>query len=48
MLYEVITFLQQMEDLTDEEAIRQFAFNIMWHYALNVTDPSDFSRNNFV
>lgn len=32
-----------MEDLTDEEAVHQFAFNIMWHYALNVTDPSDFS-----
>jgi len=33
--------LQQMEDLTDEATIRQFAFNIEWHYALNVTDPSD-------
>ena len=38
-----IVLLQQMEDLTDEEAVRQFAFNILWHYALNVTDPSDFS-----
>jgi hypothetical protein len=38
-----IALLQQMEDLDDEEAIRQFAFNIMWQYALNVTDPSDFS-----
>lgn len=38
-----IVLLQQMEDLTDEEAVQQFAFNIMWHYALNVTDPSDFS-----
>ena len=38
-----IVLLQQMEDLTDEEAVHQFAFNIMWHYALNVTDPSDFS-----
>jgi len=36
-----IVLLQQMEDLTDEAAIRQFAFNIEWHYALNVTDPSD-------
>jgi IS5 family transposase len=35
--------LQQQQDLTDEEAIRQFAFNIEWHYALNVTDASDFS-----
>jgi hypothetical protein len=38
-----IVLLQQMEDLTDEEAVHQFAFNIMWHYALNVTDASDFS-----
>lgn len=36
-----IVLLQQMEDLTDEATIRQFAFNIEWHYALNVTDPSD-------
>lgn len=35
--------LQQMQDLTDEETVRQFAFNIEWHYALNVTDASDFS-----
>jgi IS5 family transposase len=38
-----VVLLQQMEDLTDEQAVRQFAFNIEWHYALNVTDPSDFS-----
>jgi hypothetical protein len=38
-----IVLLQQMEDLTDEQATRQFAFSIEWHYALNVTDPSDFS-----
>ena len=38
-----IVLLQQMEDLTDEETVHQFAFSIMWHYALNVTDPSDVS-----
>jgi hypothetical protein len=38
-----IVLLQQMEDLTDEETVCQFAFNIMWHYALNVTEASDFS-----
>jgi hypothetical protein len=38
-----IVLLQQMEDLTDEETVHQFAFNIMWHYALNVTDPADVS-----
>lgn len=38
-----IVLLQQQQDLTDDEAIQQFSFNIMWHYALNVTDPSDIS-----
>jgi len=38
-----LVLLQQMEDLTDEQTVRQFAFNIEWHYALNITDPSDFS-----
>ena len=38
-----IVLLQQQHDLTDEEAINQFAFNIMWQYALNVTDHSDIS-----
>ena len=38
-----LVLLQQMEDLTDEETVRQFAFNIMWQYALNVTDANDFS-----
>ncbi|MCM2358247.1 MAG: transposase [Geobacteraceae bacterium] len=38
-----IVLLQQQHDLTDDEAIQQFSFNIMWHYALNVTDPSDVS-----
>jgi hypothetical protein len=38
-----LVLLQQMEDLTDEEAVQQFAFNIMWQYALNITDAADFS-----
>jgi len=33
--------LQQMRDFTDEETIYQYAFNIQWHYALNITDGSD-------
>jgi len=33
--------LQQMHDLTDEQAIEQFCFNIQWHYALNITSPQD-------
>lgn len=38
-----IVLLQQQLDLTDEETIQQFSFNIMWHYALNVSDKSDCS-----
>lgn len=33
--------LQQSFDLTDEETVQQFAFNIQWHYALNITEESD-------
>jgi hypothetical protein len=33
--------LQQMHDLTDAQAMEQFCFNIKWHYALNITNPSD-------
>lgn len=28
--------LQQMHDLTDEETISQFSFNLQWHYALDI------------
>ncbi len=33
--------LQQMHDLTDEQAVEQFCFSIQWHYALNITSPAD-------
>ncbi|MDQ6967065.1 MAG: transposase [Mariprofundaceae bacterium] len=36
-----VMLLQQMKDLSDDEAIRQFAFNTEWHYALNITGESD-------
>jgi IS5 family transposase len=36
-----LVLIQQMEDCNDEEAIQQFAFNLMWQYALNITDESD-------
>ena len=36
-----LVLIQQMEDCNDEEAIHQFAFNLMWQYALNITDDSD-------
>ncbi len=36
-----LMILQQMHDLTDEQAVEQFCFNIQWHYALNVTNSRD-------
>lgn len=32
---------QQTFDLTDKEAVRQFAFNFEWHYAFDISDDSD-------
>ena len=36
--------LQQAFDFTDEETVQQYAFNIQWHYALNITDESDSAK----
>ena len=36
--------LQQTHDLTDEETVSQLAFNIQWHYALNITEESDTAK----
>jgi len=36
-----VLFLQQMQDLTDEETVDQAAFNLQWHYALNIAEESD-------
>lgn len=36
--------LQQAHDLTDEETVSQLAFNIEWHYALNITEESDSAK----
>ena len=33
--------LQQMNDLTDEETVSQFSFNLQWHYALDIPGKSD-------
>jgi len=33
--------LQQALDLTDEETVRGYAFDMQWHYALNITEESD-------
>jgi hypothetical protein len=36
-----VLLLQQIHDLTDEEAVSQLAFNLQWHYALDIVDESD-------
>lgn len=36
--------LQQAMDLTDEQAVTQFCFDIQWHYALNITQESDSAK----
>ncbi len=36
--------LQQQFDLTDTETVLELAFNTQWHYALNLTDESDFAK----
>lgn len=33
--------LQQMHDLTDNETVEQFSFNVQWHYALNISSTGD-------
>lgn len=33
--------LQQLQDLTDEQTADEIAFNIKWHYALDISDESD-------
>ena len=33
--------LQQSFDLTDEETVQQYAFNIQWHYSLNMREETD-------
>ena len=38
-----LVIIQQMEDCSDEQAVQQFALNLMWQYALNITDASDFA-----
>jgi len=36
--------LQQTHDFTDEETVSQLAFNIQWHYALNIPEESDSAK----
>ena len=39
-----LLILQQTLDLDDEDVIRQLAFDIQFHYALNITEESDAAR----
>jgi hypothetical protein len=45
-LYTVVgvLILQQTHDLTDLVAVDQLAFNIQWHYALNIFEKSDSAK----
>jgi len=36
-----VIILQQAHDITDEETLCQLAFSEQWHYALDITSPSD-------
>lgn len=39
-----VLILQQTFDLSDDETVDQFSFNIQWHYALNITEESDSAK----
>lgn len=39
-----VLLFQQMNDLTDEEACQQLAFDLRWHYALNLSEESDAAK----
>ena len=39
-----VLLLQQTMDLPDDEAIEHLAFDIQWHYALNITEESDSAK----
>jgi hypothetical protein len=39
-----VLVLQQALDLDDQDTIDQLAFNIQWHYALNITEESDSAK----
>ncbi|MEA3421724.1 MAG: transposase, partial [Acidobacteriota bacterium] len=36
-----VIIIQQMKDLSDDETVYQLAFNIQWHYALDIPGESD-------
>ena len=45
MFIVVLTFgIITGQDLSDEEAVHQYALNNQWHYALNITEESDTAK----
>jgi hypothetical protein len=36
--------LQQSFDLTDEETVQQYSYNIQWHYSLNISEETDAAK----
>ena len=36
--------LQQSFDLTDEETVQQYSYNIQWHYSLNICEETDAAK----
>jgi hypothetical protein len=38
-----VLILQQLQDISDEKVTDELAFNIAWHYALDITEDSDAS-----
>ena len=36
-----VLILQQLHDLTDSQVVEELAFNLAWHYALDIRDESD-------
>ena len=38
-----VLILQQLQDISDDKVTDELAFNIAWHYALDITDGSDAS-----
>jgi hypothetical protein len=39
-----VLLFQQINDLTDDEACQQLAFDLRWHYALNLSEESDAAK----
>jgi len=39
-----VLVLQQMNDYSDHETVHQMAFNLQWHYALDIAGESDASK----